>query len=186
MSEETLSGTILTTAFDNMLSALGWTFADVGKFARLDTQTIQALTGAATNLPEKFVNKVFSTNEVSLSGDWVACMTEDANNNPWIVLLLERGSTYRINENGPHFAQTTFALSSVGVGDLIYQNLHADYGQNTSGGHLRYTPPTSYDNERNKIKPGVTYDKVVCLQDPGLSAITDIWYRGIDDAMRKV
>ena len=169
-----------------MLAALGLSFSDVGKFVRLDAMMIQKLRNAATCLPEKLVDKVFCTNEVALSGDWVACITEDANKNPWLVLLLERGSSYSEKKYGQHFAQTSFALSSNGVGDLIHQNLHADYDGGVSGAHLRYTSLFSYDSERNKIIPGLTYDKNVCLQDPGLSAITDIWYRGIDDAMRKV
>lgn len=186
MAEETLSGTILTNALGEMLTALGLTLSDVGKFVRLDEQLIQKLRDAATCLPAKLVDKVFCTNEVSLSGDWVAGITKDANNVPWLVLLLERGSRYNECKYGAHFAQTTFALSSVGIGDIIYQNLHADYGGSASDEHLRYTDLSCYNKERNMIVPNVSYDKIVGLQDPGLSSIIEIWYRGIDNAMQKI
>lgn len=186
MAEETFTGTILTNALNEMLTALGLSFSDVGKFVRLDAGLIQKLRNAATCLPDKFVDKVFCTDEVSLSGDWVVCIAEDTQKNPWLVLLLERGSAYNEKKYGRHFAQTSFALSSAGMGDLIYQNLHADYDGDSSSGHIRYTAPTIYQNERNKVIPGMTYEKTACLQNPGLSSITDIWYRGINDAMQKV
>lgn len=186
MSEKRLQGEILTTGINEILNVVGLSLLDVGKFVRLDDQMIRKLRNVATCLPSPLVDKVFSTEEVSLSGDWVVGIAKDANSNPWVVLLLERGSLYKEEKYGKHFAQTSFALSSVGVGDLIYQNLHADYKNGSSGEHLRYTPVHDYNEERNKIKKGIPYEVNVCLQDPGLSAIADIWNRGFEDAMRKV
>ena len=186
MAEKQLTREILTNGINEILNVVGLSLLDVGKFVRLDDRLIKKLDNVATCLPSRLVDKVFSTEEVSLSGDWVIGIAKDANSNPWVVLLLERGSLYKDEKYGKHFAQTSFALSSVGVGDLIYQNLHADYKNGSSGEHLRYTPVQYYNEERNKIIQGIPYEVNVCLQDPGLSAITNIWHRGIDDAMRKV
>ena len=53
MAEATLTGTILTNAFKDMLAALGLSLSNVGKIVRLDAQMIHKLRNAATCLPKK-------------------------------------------------------------------------------------------------------------------------------------
>ena len=186
MSEKNQPGTILSNALSSLLTVTGLDINVPNKVVRLSPSQIRKLREVSTNMGQWMIDRIFDTSEAGISGDMFAVTTVDVNGNSWLVLVMERGSDYNAKKNGIHMAQTTFALSSVGIGDLVLEQIHADYGKDSNGKYLRYTSPTDYELSRGNISTDLVYDMNVGLQDNPLSCVFDLLNKGASYAMRTI
>lgn len=121
-------------------------YSDVGlnQYIRLGCSEISTYYNLIQDIPQNYLEPVYNTTTVGLSGDVYYGKVQDNKNRTWDAFIISRPSDYR---GTLHITQDTLALSSLNAGDMVFMYMHSNYKG-------RYMPPAEFDQFRNQISPG--------------------------------
>lgn len=121
-------------------------YSDVGlnQYIKLGCSEISACYNLIRDIPRDYLESVYNTTTVGVSGDVYYGMVQDDKNRTWDAFIISRPSDYR---GTLHITQDTLALSSLNAGDTAFMYMHSNYNG-------RYMSPAEFDQFRNQISPG--------------------------------
>ena len=143
-----VKNTSLLQDMRTMLSAAPYVNVGVNQYVRLNDSDISSLGGILKDVTQEYLNKVLDKQIVKLSGDVYYGKVQDAKGRKWGGFIFERPSDYRGN---CHITQDTIGLSSFNTGDCALMYVHSNYDG-------RYMALTEFDQYRNSLKVGLTYN----------------------------